>query len=107
MSHGNRGRSPKHRRDEATRMRLITLAQSTYAGENYQHQRGLLKEREGIVVSRASVRCIVQPRLAAWSLDRKRLQPQHRQPRKCYAQEGTLTQIDGSAHDWLEERWLL
>jgi hypothetical protein len=30
--------------------------------------------------------------------------PQHRRRRKRYAQEGMLVQIDGSPHDWLEER---
>lgn len=100
--HGNRGRSPQHRIDEATRQRIIALAQTTYAGANYQHLRDLLEERDGIVVSRASVRRIVQPRLSTQPQERKR--PQHRRRRKRYAQEGMLVQIDGSPHDWLEER---
>lgn len=49
------------------------LAQSTYAGANYQHLRDLLEEREGIVVSRASVHRIVQPlRLVGNTLSGKR-----------------------------------
>ena len=99
--HGNRGRSPSHRIDEATRQRILTLAQTTYAGANYQHLRDLLAEREGIVVSRASVRRLVQP-LRPQEAGRKR--PQHRRRRKRYAQEGMLVQIDGSPHGWLEER---
>lgn len=100
--HGNRGRSPSHRIDEATRQRILSLAQTTYAGANYQHLRDLLEEREGIVVSRASVRRIVQPLRPAEPPGRKR--PQHRRRRKRYAQEGMLVQIDGSPHAWLEER---
>jgi hypothetical protein len=90
-----------HRLDDATRQRIIALAQSTYAGANYQHLRDLLEEREGIVVSRASVRRLVQP-LRPGEPGRKR--PKHRRRRKRYAQEGMLVQIDGSPHAWLEER---
>ncbi len=102
LVHGNRGRSPSHRIDEATRQRIITLAHSTYAGANSQHLRDLLEEREGIVVSRASVRRILQPQRPLTESGRKR--PQHRRRRKRYAQEGMLVQIDGSPHAWLEER---
>lgn len=99
--HGNRGRAPQHRIDEVTRQRILSLAQTTYTGANYQHLRDLLEEREGIVISRASVRRIVQP-LRPGEPGRKR--PQHRRRRKRYAQEGMLVQIDGSPHAWLEER---
>jgi transposase len=102
LVHGNRGRAPQHRIDDATRQRIGILAQTTYAGANYQHLRDLLAEREGIVVSRASVRRIVQPLLAPQLPERK--QPQHRRRRKRYAQEGMLVQIDGSPHAWLQER---
>jgi hypothetical protein len=54
------------------------------------------------MVSRASVRRIVQPALAPPSPERKR--PKHRRRRKRYAQEGMLVQIDGSPHDWLGDR---
>lgn len=101
LVHGNRGRSPSHRIDEATRQRIVALAQTTYAGANYQHLRDLLEEREGILVSRASVRRLVQP-LRPTEPGRKR--PKHRRRRKRYAQEGMLVQIDGSPHAWLEER---
>lgn len=101
LVHGNRGRSPQHRIDESTRQRIVSLAQTTYAGANYQHLRDLLEEREGIVVSRASVRRLVQP-LRPTESGRQR--PQHRRRRKRYAQEGMLVQIDGSPHAWLEER---
>ena len=63
-------------------------------------------EREGIVLSRASVHRILQG--AQMLPEPKRRQPQHRRRRKRYAQEGMLVQIDGSRHAWLGERgpWL-
>jgi transposase len=100
--HGNRGRSPQHRIDDVTHQRIIALAQSMYAGANYQHLLDLLEERDGIVVSRASVRRIMQTVLPAQPQERKR--PKHRRHRKRYAQEGMLVQIDGGPHDWLGER---
>jgi len=83
--HGNRGCSPSHRLDETTRQRILSLAQTTYTGANYQHLRDLLEEREGIVVSRASVRRILRP-LRPEEPGRKR--PQHRRRRKRYAPSG-------------------
>lgn len=99
LVHGNRGRSPIHRIDDQTRQRVVTLAQTTYAGANQQHLRDLLEEREGIILSRATVRRIVQPSRPPASKP-----PQHRRRRRRYAQEGMLVQIDGSPHAWLEER---
>jgi len=99
LVHGNRGRSPKHRISEEARQQILKLAQTSYAGANQQHLRDLLEEREGIVVSRASVRRIVQLGGPA-----QRKPPQHRRRRKRYAQEGMLVQIDASPHAWLEER---
>jgi transposase len=99
LVHGNRGRKPIDRIDDDTRQRIVTLAQTTYAGANQQHLRDLLEEREGIVLSRATVRRIVQ--LSGPPMHKA---PQHRRRRKRYAQEGMLVQIDGSPHAWLEER---
>jgi hypothetical protein len=75
-------------------------------GCNQQHLRDRLAEREGIVLSRAG-----GPRILAGAQllpDPKRRKPLHRRPRKRYAQEGMLLQIDGSRHNWLGDRgpWL-
>ena len=37
LAHGNRGRRPVHALAESMRMRILELAQSTYAGFNHQH----------------------------------------------------------------------
>ena len=104
--HGNRGRKPKHRIRDEVRQQVIALAREPYEGCNQQHLRDLLAEREGIVLSRASVHRILQE--AQVLPEPKRRQPQHRRRRKRYAQEGMLVQIDGSRHAWLGERgpWL-
>jgi transposase len=102
LVHGNRGRPPIHRIDDDTRQRVMNLAQTTYAGANYQHLRDLLEEREGIVLSRASVPRIVL--LLRPQASSGRNQPQHRRRWKRNAREGMLVQIDGSPHAWLEER---
>lgn len=104
--HGNRGRKPKHRIGDERRQQVIALAREPYQGCNQQHLRDLLAEREGIVLSRASVHRILQE--AQLLPESKRRQPQHRRRRTRYAQEGMLVQIDGSRHAWLGERgaWL-
>jgi transposase len=104
--HGNRGRKPTHRIGDEVRQQVIALAREPYQGCNQQHLRDLLAEREGIVLSRASVHRILQE--AHVLPEPKRRQPQHRRRRTRYAQEGMLVQIDGSRHAWLGERgpWL-
>lgn len=88
------------------REQVIALAREPYEGCNQQHLRDLLAEREGIVLSRASVHRILHE--AQLLPESKRRKPQHRRRRTRYAQEGMLVQIDGSRHAWLGERgpWL-
>ena len=106
LAHGNRERKPPHTLDAGVRKLVLELAQSTYAGCNNQHFTELLAEREGIVLSRSSVRRIL---LAdGIKSPKKRRAPKHRSRRERYPQEGMLLQTDGSRHDWLEGRgsWL-
>ncbi|MCK4696683.1 MAG: helix-turn-helix domain-containing protein [Dehalococcoidia bacterium] len=106
LAHGNRGRKPHHALDSSLRLRVLQLVRSTYAGCNTQHFTELLAEREGIVLSRSSIRRILFE--AGIKSPRKRRPPKHRSRRERYPQEGMLLQIDGSCHDWLEWRgsWL-
>jgi transposase len=106
LVHGNRGRPPAHALDPVLGQRVITLAQTTYAGCNDTHLSELLVEREGIVLSRHSVRRL---RVAAGLVrPRQRRPPAHRRRRERKAQAGMLLQLDGSRHPWLDERgpWL-
>jgi transposase len=106
LAHGNRGRKPVGTIREEVRRQVIQLASTTYTGCNYQHLRDLLAERDGIELSRTSVRRILLA--AGIGTPRKQRRRQHRRRRVRSAQEGMLVQIDGSRHAWLEERgpWL-
>ena len=102
LAHGNRGREAANALDGALRKQVIELASSTYAGCNTQHFTELLSEREGIEISRSTVRRMLIEE--GVSRSRKRRAPKHRSRRERYSQKGMLVQIDGSRHDWLEGR---
>lgn len=102
LAHGNRGRKPSHTLEEVVKAKVAGLAKSIYQGCNTQHFTELLEEREGIHLSRSSVRRILLGQ--GLSSPRKRRSPKHRSRRPRYSQEGMLLQIDGSPHDWLEGR---
>lgn len=106
LAHGNRGRKPRHALKESLKRQVVELAQSKYSGFNTQHFTELLTEREGIHLSRSSVRRILLQ--AGIRSPRKRRAPKHRSRRERYPKEGMLLQTDGSRHDWLEGRgpWL-
>lgn len=106
VAHGNRGRPSLRAAGEALRARVIALARGPYDGANHTHLTELLAERDGIVLSRSTVRRI----LLAGGLGppRRRRPPKHRRRRERFPREGMLLQVDGSRHDWLEGRgpWL-
>jgi len=102
LVHGNRGRKPVNAIGEGTRQQVVALAGSRYAGFNQQHYTELLWEREGIKLSRSTVRKILLE--AGMPTPRKRRAAKHRSRRERYPQEGMLVQIDGSPHDWLQGR---
>jgi len=102
LAHGNRGRKPHNAFGEDLKKQVVQLAQSIYAGCNHQHFTELLAEREGIKLSRSSIRHILLE--AGLKSPRKRRPPKHRSRRERYPQEGMLLQVDGSRDDWLEER---
>jgi transposase len=106
LVHANRGRASPRRLDGATRDRILALAAGRYAGTNDSHLTELLAEREGISVSRASLRCIL--RAAGLPSPRRRRPPRHRRRRERMPRAGLLLQLDGSRHDWLGGRgpWL-
>jgi len=99
LAHGNRGRKPLHAVSDDIRRKIVDLAQGDYAGFNQQHYAELLAEREGISVSRSTVRRILSG--VGIHSPRKRRPPKHRKRRERYPQEGMLLQIDGSPHHWL------
>ena len=81
---------------------VVKLASNHYSGANHSHFTELLREREGIDLSRPTVRRILVK--AGIGSPRSRRSQQHRFRRKRMPQEGMLIQVDGSPHAWLEER---
>ncbi len=102
LAHGNRGKIPHNTLDPEVRVGVVELARSKYSGFNNQHFTELLAEREGIHLSRSTVRRM----LLAEGLKSPmtRCPPKHRSRRERRAQPGMLLQVDGSSHDWLEGR---
>ena len=102
LAHGNRGRRPHNAIPEAAAATVVKLASNGYAGTNHTHLTELLREREGIDLSRPAVRRILVK--AGIGSPRSRHSPQHRFRRRRMPQEGMLVQIDGSRHSRLQER---
>jgi transposase len=98
LAHGNRGRTPANRLDDAMRARLVELATTTYDGVNRTHLAELLAQREEIVVAPRTLRRILAE--AAVAPVRTRRQPRHRSRRERMPREGMLLQVDGSRHRW-------
>ena len=102
LAHGNRGRRPHNAVPEAAAAAVVKLASNGYAGANHSHFTELLREREGIDLSRPTVRRILVK--AGMGSPRSRRSQQHRFRRKRMPQEGMLIQVDGSPHAWLGDR---
>jgi transposase len=102
LVHGNRGRASPQRLPEATRARILELVDTTYADVNDTHLADLLAEREGIEVSRVTLRRVL--RGAGRPARRRRRAPAHRSRCDRMPREGQLLQTDGSRHDWLGDR---
>ena len=102
LAHGNRGRRPHNAVPEAAAAAVVKLASNGYAGTNHTHLTELLREREGIDLSRPTLRRILVK--AGIGSPRSRRSQQHRFRRRRMPQEGMLVPIDGSHHPWLEDR---
>src|SRR5450755_241811 len=102
LAHANRGRPSPRRLPVQVRQAALHLARTTYAGFNDHHLCEKLCEVEGLALSREALRRLL--RQAGIGSPRKRRAPAHRQRRLRSAREGELVQLDGSPHDWLEDR---
>ncbi len=102
LAHGNRGRRSPRRIPEAVRQQVIELTRKEFSDFNDYHLSEILSEEYGLQISRSLLRRIrAEAGLAA---PRKRREPKHRRRRERYPRRGMLLQIDGSKHDWLEDR---
>jgi len=108
LVHGNRGRRPANRVDDAVARRVVDLAATTYAGFNPVHFAECLADdpEAPLVLSARTVRRILAGAGVSPPRTRRRA-PGHRR-RERMPREGMLVQTDGSRHDWLEGRgpWL-
>jgi len=102
IAHGNRDREPVNKIETGFRQQVVELARSKYSGFNQQHFTEKLMAKEGISLSRSTVRRILLSQ--GIRSPQKRRAPKHRSRRERYPQEGLLLQTDGSPHDWLEGR---
>lgn len=102
LVHGNAGRSPAHRANDEIRRQVVALMRGKYAGFNDQHFTEKLAEREGLKLSRSTVRRIL--REAGVVAVHKRRARKHRRRRDRKAQSGLMILWDGSRHAWLEGR---
>ncbi len=101
-----RGRTPANATPLAIQQQVVAMARERYCGVNHTHLAELLAEREGIMLSRSTLRRLLTG--AGLPSPRRGRSPRHRYRRRRMPQEGMLLQLDGSHHAWLERRgpWL-
>ena len=102
LAHGNRGRTPANATPSVIQEQVINLAKERYGGVNHTHLAELLAEREGLTLSRSTLRRILTG--AGLPSPRRGHSVRHRYRRQRMPQEGMLLQLDGSPHAWLESR---
>jgi hypothetical protein len=102
LVHGNRGRRPANRVDEALRASIVDQALTTYAGFNPVHLAETLAEADPAIPSTRTVQRILAQ--SGVNPPRTRRSPAHRSRRERMPRAGMLLQTDGSQHDWLEGR---
>ena len=99
LAHGHRGRRAPNAISEATKTTVLHLARTRYSGTNHTHMSELLSEREGIDITRSTLRRLLVN--AGENSPRRRRPPKHRVRRQRMPREGMLIQIDESYHRWL------
>jgi len=98
LLHGNRGRAPYNRCEEAQQARMLELSRERYFDFNDRHFAEMLGEQEEIVVSRETVRR--WRRAAGIPPKRKHKPSKHRKRRPRKEAEGLMMLWDGSPHRW-------
>ena len=100
--HRLRGRPSSRRIAPENAEAIINLRKSNYKGFNDTQFTEKLNEKEGIRVSRETVRMLLRQNSIAPVI--KKRKPKHRKRRERKPQVGMMVQMDGSHHDWLEGR---
>jgi transposase len=102
LLHRRRGQPSPRSLPSTRRARIAALLQTVYRDVNDCHATEKLREVEGLVVSRASVRRI--RRALGLPAKHRRRPRQHRRRRTPAARMGALVLLDGSQCAWLETR---
>jgi transposase len=105
IPHGNRGKRPHNALDPdvVTQIGELTGQDGPYRGFNVCHTRDLLGERDGIELGRSTLHNLLHPKLPAL-VPAKSKAVVLRTRRLREGAEGMMVQVDGSLHDWLEDR---
>lgn len=98
LAHRRRGRAAHNAYSRELRQRVLELRQERYKNFNDTHFVQMLEEREGLRISRETVRGWL--RRAGIAAKRRRCPPRHRRRRPRRPQMGLLMQWDGSPHHW-------
>jgi transposase len=102
MIHKNRGKVSSRKIKKKIRQKIVAWAQGKYKDINDTHLVEILEREEKIRMARPTLRNIL--REAGIPAKLKRRSPKHRSRRERKEAFGMMLQIDGSPHDWLEER---
>jgi transposase len=101
LLHGNRGRSPVNKISEEVKSKALTLSAEKYRDFNDTHFWEMLREYEGIEISRETARVIRREAGIKPKVRRKARKHHKRRPRK--ESEGLMMLWDGSPHRWFGE----
>ena len=101
LLHGNRGRSPVNKPEQALRARVLALSRERYFDCNDSHFQELLAVEEGMVLSRETIRR--WRRAAEVPPKQRRRARRHRTRRPRSEAEGLMLLWDGSPHRWFGE----
>ena len=106
LQHGNVGRASNRSKPASFRRRVLSLIKQKYSGSEGERfgptlAAEHLAEEDGITIDHETLRGWMLAE-GLWSRQRKRKKHCQRRERKEHF--GELVQLDGSFHDWLEER---
>jgi transposase len=101
VCHRARGKPSNRRSPKKLKNRIVRLYKTTYTDFGPTLFAEKLQEREGIALSRETVRAWLKGE-GLWKTHRRR--KEHRQWRERKDRYGEMVQMDGSHHDWFEGR---
>jgi transposase len=101
IRHKSRGRQSSRKTSKQLEERIVGLYRRKYQGFGPTLTSEKLHEIEGIEVSKETVRTLLMES-GDWQRSRKRRK--HRQWRQRKEHRGEMLQMDGSHHEWFEER---